>query len=166
VPTVKRSGHPYTVPVIYLWEDGWFYVSGTSNRIWCRHLLHNPAISLSIQGTSPIYGHVGGDGVAEVLEVPDHDIWPVIRRLFDRQFPLADADAKEYWWARLRAEPRLLFRFRPDPLRAIDMSIYEGKASDRRHQAANGVDPTGRPLPPPVSPGRVDSEKEGSHGDR
>ena len=148
--TLKRCGTPYTVPVIFLWEDGYFYLSGTENRIWCRHLMRNPAVSINIQGSAPHFGHVGGDGIVEVLREPSFDIWPVIGRLFEKYFPLPEPDAREFWWRRLRAEPRVLFRFRPKPLRAIDMSRYEGKAADRKHQAERGVDPTGLHLPPPL----------------
>lgn len=151
IATLKASGEPYTVPIVFKWEDGYFYFSGTYNRIWCKHLLRNPAMSLCVEATSPHYGHVGCEGRAEAIEHPSEEVFRIIRKIFDKTPPNAPPEEQEWWWERLKAEPRLAFRLRPQKLRAIDMSIYEGKRGDRAHQAERGIDPTGRRLGPPAA---------------
>jgi nitroimidazol reductase NimA-like FMN-containing flavoprotein (pyridoxamine 5'-phosphate oxidase superfamily) len=150
IATLKASGEPYTVPIVFVWEDGCFYFSGTYSRVWCKHLLRNPAMSLSIEAQYPHYGHVGCEGHAEAIQDPPEEVFRIIRKIFDKSPPNAPPEEQEMWWERLRAEPRLAFRLRPEKLRAIDMNVYEGKRGDREHQAAHGIDPAGRKLPPPT----------------
>ncbi|HXU24932.1 MAG TPA: pyridoxamine 5'-phosphate oxidase family protein, partial [Tepidiformaceae bacterium] len=61
--TLRRDGMPYTVPVWWLWKDGTVWLTGTYSRVWCKHLLHDPRVSLCIEATAPVAGHVGFDGV-------------------------------------------------------------------------------------------------------
>src|SRR6266536_1535836 len=81
--TLRRDGRPYTVPVWWLWDGEAFWISGTTNRVWCNQLLHAPQASLCIEALEPVPGHVGVDGLVEAKLVADFDIWPVSRRLAD-----------------------------------------------------------------------------------
>ncbi|MCA1842993.1 MAG: TIGR03618 family F420-dependent PPOX class oxidoreductase [Actinobacteria bacterium] len=129
--TLRRDGRPYIVPVWWLWEDGAFWISGTTNRVWCGQLRHDPRASLCIEALQPVAGHVGVDGRAEAKLPPDFDIWPISRRLVDK-YVRDDPDA---FFANMQTEPRLLFRFVPEVWRAIDMRVYRGKRADRDYQA-------------------------------
>ena len=129
--TLRRDGRPYTVPVWWLWDDGAFWISGTTSRVWCRQLIHDPRASLCIEALEPVPGHVGVDGHAEAKLLPDFDIWPLSRRLAGKYVP-GDADA---FFANMQTEPRLLFRLVPEVWRAIDMRVYQGKRADRDFQA-------------------------------
>ena len=66
--TLRSSGLPYTVPVWWLHDDGVFWLTGTSNRIWCQQLKNDPRCSLCIEAMAPVAGHVGVDGIATVHE--------------------------------------------------------------------------------------------------
>lgn len=151
IATLRRDGRPYTVPVIWLWEPdeeapvlrsgshvypgGTIWMTGTTSRLWCRQLIADPRASLCIESTSPISGHVGLDGVCEPLFREEHDIWPMTRRLLEKYSGATDVAAAtdvDTHLASLRNEPRMLFRMRPDVVRAIDMRVYRGKRSDSR----------------------------------
>ena len=84
VATLRRSGLPYTVPVWWLHDDGAFWLTGTSNRIWCQQLQEDPRCSLCIEALEPVAGHVGIDGTAELHTLPKFDIWPISRQLADK----------------------------------------------------------------------------------
>src|SRR5205814_741815 len=131
--TLRSDGRTYTVPIWWLWHDGAFWVSGTTSRVWCRQLQHDPRASLCIEALQPVPGHVGVDGLAEAKLLPDFDIWPVSRRLVDKYV----TDGADTFFANMQTEPRLLFRLVPDVWRAIDMRVYEGKRADREYQAGN-----------------------------
>ena len=138
IATLRRDGRPYTVPVWWLWKDGVFWLTGTSSRIWCRQLKVDGRTSLCIEALQPHPGHIGVDGTAEVLELPDFDIWPISRELAEKYVGRGDparADAVEAFYTNMRTEPRLLIRLVPEVWRLIDMSVYEGKRADRQHQA-------------------------------
>jgi len=128
--TLRRDGRPYTVPVWWLWQDGAFWLTGTTSRVWCRQLEHDPRASLCIEALQPVAGHVGVDGLVETKLLPDFDIWPISRQLVDKYVP----DDPDAFFANMRTEPRLLFRLTPEVWRAIDMRVYEGKRADRDHQ--------------------------------
>ncbi|HEY4410293.1 MAG TPA: TIGR03618 family F420-dependent PPOX class oxidoreductase [Acidimicrobiia bacterium] len=129
--TLRTDGRPYTVPVWWLWHEDAFWISGTTTRVWCRQLRHDPRASLCIEALAPVPGHVGVDGRAEAKLLPDFDIWPVSRRLVDKYAP----DDVEAFFTNMQTEPRLLFRLVPEVWRAIDMRVYEGKLADRDYQA-------------------------------
>jgi PPOX class probable F420-dependent enzyme len=138
IATLRRDGRPYTVPVWWLWNDDTFWLTGTTNRVWCKQLQHDPRASLCIEAGAPRPGHVGADGLVEVLEPPTFDIWPISRRLAEKYVGRGDpanADAVDRFFANMQTEPRLLVRLRPDVWRAIDMSVYRGKRADREFQA-------------------------------
>jgi len=138
IATLRRDGRPYTVPIWWLWRDGEFWLTGTTNRVWCRQLRRDPRASLCIEASAPHPGHVGVDGRVEVLEPPDFDIWPISRLLAEKYVgrgDLARAQAVERFFANMRTEPRILLRLRPEVWRAIDMSVYRGKRADREFQA-------------------------------
>lgn len=150
IATLRRDGRPYTVPVLWLWEadaaapvfqagrhvypGGCIWLTGTTSRIWCRHLLADPRASLCIESGPPDTGHVGIDGTCEALLATDHDIWPMTRRLLEK-FPdpamPTTQSSVDLHLAGMRHEPRLLFRMRAEVLRAIDMRVYRGKRDDR-----------------------------------
>jgi PPOX class probable F420-dependent enzyme len=129
--TLRRDGRPYTVPVWWLWDGAAFWISGTTNRVWCKQLLHDPRASLCIEALQPVPGHVGVDGLAEAKLRPEFDIWPMSRRLAEKYVP----DEAEAFFANMQTEPRLLFRLVPEVWRAIDMRVYQGKRADRAYQA-------------------------------
>jgi len=128
--TLRRDGQPYTVPIWWLWQDGAFWLTGTTSRVWCRQLEHDRRASLCIEALQPVAGHVGVDGLVETKLLPDFDIWPISRQLVDKYVP----DDPDAFFANMQTEPRLLFRLIPDVWRAIDMRVYEGKRADRDYQ--------------------------------
>jgi PPOX class probable F420-dependent enzyme len=131
--TLRSDGRPYTVPIWWLWKDGAFWLTGTTSRVWCRQLQRDPRASLCIEALQPVAGHVGVDGNVEAKLLPDFDIWPISRQLVEKYVP----DDPDAFFANMRTEPRLLFRFTPEVWRAIDMRVYEGKRADRDHQTRN-----------------------------
>ncbi len=138
IATLRRDGRPYTVPVWWLHDDGVFWLTGTTNRIWCRQLKEDPRCSLCIEAMAPVAGHVEVDGDAETLELPDFDIWPISRRLAEKYVGRVDpgnAAAVDRFFANMQTEPRMLFRLTPVVWRAIDMRVYRGKRADREYQA-------------------------------
>lgn len=137
IATLRRDGRPYTVPVWWLWKDGEVWVTGTYPRVWCQQLQSDPRISLCIEALDPVPGHVGLDGIAEPMELPGFDIWPISRELAEKYVGRGDparSPEVEKFFANMQTEPRLLFRIRPDVVRAIDMRVYRGKRADRDFQ--------------------------------
>ena len=153
IATLRSDGSPYTVPVWWLWEPdassppfqagrhrypgGVAWITGTTTRVWCKQLRHDPRASLCIESGPPVTAHVELDGACDARLPTDHDIWPISRRLASKYVGLGDpgrAPAVEAFVANMRTEPRLLFRLRPSVLRAIDMRVYRGKRADREHQ--------------------------------
>lgn len=142
--TLRRDGLPYTVPVWWEWDGRGFWLTGTTTRVWCRQLLVDPRASLCIEATAPHPGHVGADGAVTVHPAEDTpDFWAVQRRLADKYVGRGDpanAGAVDAFVANMRTEPRILFHLalqeRSNAMRAIDMSVYEGKRADREHQQA------------------------------
>lgn len=150
--TLRQDGRPYTIPLWFLWEGeidddahpvrnpprGHFWLTGTLSRVWCRQLINDPRMSFCIESSGPPAQHVGIDGTAEALTLPDFDIWPVSRKLAEkyvgRRDP-ANADAVDAFFANMQTEPRMLFRVTPDVWRAIDLTVYRGKRADREFQA-------------------------------
>ena len=153
--TLRADGRPYTVPLWFLWDGevtddthpvrqppvGHFYLTGTHSRVWCRQLLADPRLSFCIEAAGPPAMHVGVDGTAEPLTLPDFDIWPRSRQLAEkyvgRNDP-ANVDAVDAFFANMQTEPRLLFKVTPQVWRAIDLSVYRGKRADREFQAEQG----------------------------
>lgn len=137
IATLRRDGRPYTVPVWWLWHEEAFWITGTYSRVWCRQLFHDPRVSLCIEASGELAGHVGVDGVAGLYERPGFDIWPISRLLAEKYVGRGDpsrASAVDAFFANMQTEPRLLFRVQPEVWRAIDMTVYEGKRADREHQ--------------------------------
>ncbi len=138
IATLRGNGAPYTVPVWWLHDDGVLWLTGTTNRIWCKQLIARPRCSLCIEALAPVAGHVGIDGTAEVLQPGEFDIWPVSLRLAEKYVGRGDPDnatAVKRFFANMQTEPRLLFRVTPGSWRAIDMRVYRGKRADRQYQA-------------------------------
>ena len=136
--TLRADGRPYTVPVWWLYEDGAFWISGTSPRVWCRQLKRDPRASLCIQVSQPAARHYEADGRCTACELPDFDIWPISRRLAEKYIGRGDpgnAGAVDQFFSGMRTEPRLLFRLDPEVERAIDLTVYRGKRADREFQA-------------------------------
>ena len=141
IATLRRDGRPYTVPVWWLWdaEEACYWLTGTTNRVWCKQLERQPACSLCIEAMAPVAGHVGIDGRATAHRLPDFDIWPMSRRLAEKYVGRGDpvnAPAVDRFFANMRTEPRMLFRVEPVVVRAIDMRVYRGKRADREYQDA------------------------------
>lgn len=143
VATLRRDGRPYTVPVWWLHDDGAFWITGTTSRVWCKQLKRDPRASLCIETTDGASRHVEVDGHATTHELPDFDIWPITRLLAEkyigRSDPANDA-AVDAFFANMQTEPRLLFRLEGDVWRAIDLTVYRGKRADREFQAAQRSD--------------------------
>ena len=129
--TLRRDGRPYTVPVWFLHHDGGFWITGTYERVWCRHLFADPRASLCVEALAPVAGHVGVDGAVVARELPSFDIWPLSRRLVDKYVA---PDGREAFFANMQTEHRLLFELRAEVVRAIDMRVYSGKRADREYQ--------------------------------
>jgi PPOX class probable F420-dependent enzyme len=141
IATLRRDGHPYTVPVWWLWKEPHMWLTGTYSRVWCKQMMHDPRVSLCIEASAPVSGHVEVDGTAAALELPGFDIWPVSRELAEKYVGRGDptrAEAVEAFFANMQTEPRLLFRITPRTWRAIDMRVYRGKRADREYQQQAG----------------------------
>ena len=138
ISTLRRNGLPYSVPIWWLYEDGAFWVTGTTNRIWCKQLKADNRCSLCIEAMAPVAGFVAVDGHAEAFELPHFDIWPISRRLAEKYVGAANPDnpeAVDRFLANMQTEPRMLFKITPAVQRAIDMRVYRGKKADREYQA-------------------------------
>jgi hypothetical protein len=155
--TLRGDGRPYTVPIWWRYDGdtvpashldpmpGAFWITGTTSRVWCRHLLHDPRASLCIETSEPAR-HIEIDGRCVPLQLPEYDIWPQSRLLAEKYVGLgepANDDAVDAFFANMQTEPRLLFRLEPEVWRAIDLTVYRGKRADRAFQdqrQADGVD--------------------------
>lgn len=139
VASLRRDGRPYTVPVWFHWDGEHIWISGTDSRVWCRQLMSDGRISLCIEAMTPVPGHVGIDGMAEVFGRDDMDIWPISRQLAEKYVGRGDAAndaAVDAFFANMQTEPRLLIKVTPEVWRAIDMRVYEGKRADRNYQSS------------------------------
>ena len=90
--TLRRNGMPYSVPVWWLWKEGAIWLTGTYSRVWCQQLMKDPRVSLCIEASAPVSGHVGFDGRAEAFERPDFDIWPISRELAEKYVGRGDPE--------------------------------------------------------------------------
>lgn len=138
--TLRRNGMPYSVPVWWLHDNGAFWITGTTERVWCKQLFADPRCSLCIEALAPVPGFVSYDGSVEAFLLPDADIWPTCRALVDKYVGRGDpanTPAADAFFANMKTEPRLLFKLVPEVSRAIDMRVYEGKRGDRDYQAAH-----------------------------
>lgn len=141
--TLRRNGLPYSVPVWSLHDDGAFWITGTTNRVWCKQLFADPRCSLCIEALAPVPGFVAYDGTVETFVPPEADIWPICRALVDKYIGQGDPAKRgsaDAFFENMRTEPRLLFKLTPDVSRAIDMRVYEGKRADREHQERSLAD--------------------------
>ncbi len=151
--TLRQDGRPYTIPLWFLWDGdipddahpvrnpptGHLWLTGTLGRVWCRQLMNDPRMSFCIENAGPPSQHVEIDGTAEALTLPDFDIWPTSRRLAEKYVGRGDPandGAVDAFFANMQTEPRMLFRVTPEVWRAIDLTVYRGKRSDREHQAS------------------------------
>ncbi len=138
IATLRQDGRPYTVPVWWLWKEPHFWITGTYSRVWCRQIMHDQRVSLCIEASAPVSGHVEVDGDAFPVELPETDIWPISRELAEKYVGRGDPSRGpdvERFFANMQTEPRLLFRLEPSVWRAIDMRVYQGKRADREFQA-------------------------------
>jgi PPOX class probable F420-dependent enzyme len=137
--TLRRNGMPYQVPVWFLWHDEAFWLTGTYARLWCRHLFADPRCALCIETTAPVARYVAVECEAAPVEPKQQDIWPVSRLLVEKYIGTRGGDV-EGFLARMRTEPRLLFRLTPRHWRAIDLTVYTSVRGDRRgpHPAGSG----------------------------
>src|SRR5436190_10712770 len=95
IGTLRRDGRPYLMPVWFLWKPadptapppervgpayrhGVFWLTGTYSRVWCKHIFHDPRVSLCIETTDPVARHVTVDCRAEPVE---QEIWPISTEL-------------------------------------------------------------------------------------
>lgn len=141
--TLRRSGLPYSVPVWWLHDDGAFWITGTTNRVWCKQLFADPRCSLCIEALAPVAGFVAYDGTVEAFVPPEAEIWETTRALVDKYVGRGDpanAASADAFFANMQTEPRILFKLTPDVSRAIDMRVYRGKRADREHQQAQAGD--------------------------
>ncbi|MCP5025454.1 MAG: hypothetical protein GY929_04140 [Actinomycetia bacterium] len=149
IASLRADGRPYTVPVWWRFDgsvgadgaDGVFWLTGTTNRVWCRQIMADDRVSLCIETTEPAAAHIGVDGRAQVLTSNQVDIWPESTLLADKYVGRGDPSkrtAVEAFVANMRTEPRLLIRIVPEVWRAIDLTVYRGKRADRQHQDAQG----------------------------
>ena len=135
--TLRQNGMPYSVPVWWLHDNGAFWITGTTERVWCKQLFVDPRCSLCIEALAPVPGFVAYDGTVESFVPPEADIWPTVRALVDKyigQGDPANAAPADRFFANMLTEPRLLFKLTPEVSRAIDMRVYEGKRADREYQ--------------------------------
>lgn len=138
IATLRQDGRPYTVPVWWLWKDPDFWITGTYSRVWCKQIMNDSRVSLCIEASAPVTGHVEVDGDAFPEELPGFDIWPISRELAEKYVGRGDPARGPHvdrFFANMQTEPRLLFRLKPQVWRAIDMRVYEGKRADREFQA-------------------------------
>ncbi len=138
IASLRRDGMPYSVPVWWLYDEEYFWITGTSNRVWCKQLKNDNRCSLCIEALAPVPGFIAVDGHAESLTLPNFDIWPMSRRLAEKYVGKKDpanAAAVDKFFDNMRTEPRLLFRIKPSVWRAIDMRVYRGKKADRDFQS-------------------------------
>lgn len=141
IATLRENGLPYTVPVWWLWEDGGFWLTGTTTRVWCKQLERDPRTSLCIERSEPSPAHIGVDGRATAYRLPDFDIWPISRLLAEKYVGRGDpanAQAVDAFFANMQTEPRMLFRIEPEVWRGIDLTVYRGKRADREFQERGG----------------------------
>jgi len=139
IATLRRDGRPYTVPVFWLWKDGYFWLTGTTTRVWCKQLMRDPRCSLCIQTMDPFPAHAEVDGRAEALKPPDFDIWPIHDQLAEKYLGggrITSTGSVEEMKAIWRTEPRMLFRITPEVWRAIELRVYRGKRADQVYQEA------------------------------
>ena len=73
IATLRNDGRPYTVPVWWLHDEGKFWITGTTSRVWCQQLIRDGRVSLCIETSLPVSGHVEVDGDAEALLLRDFD---------------------------------------------------------------------------------------------
>lgn len=140
ISTLRRNGRPYQVPVWFLWKDDAFWITGTSTRVWCKHIFRDPRVSLCIESSDPVARFVSVDCRAEPVEATDTDIWPVSGELAAKYVgarPGATPADVDRFLANMKTEPRLLFRLTPEFWRAIDLTVYRGKRADREYQQAH-----------------------------
>lgn len=140
VTSLRKNGMPYTVPVWWLYdsESELFWLTGTTNRVWCKQLINDPRCSLCIEALAPVAGFVAVDGWAEARTLPSFDIWPISRQLAEKYVGRQDPDndaAVTSFFNNMKTEPRLLFCIKPETWRAIDMRVYRGKKADREFQS-------------------------------
>jgi PPOX class probable F420-dependent enzyme len=131
--TLRKNGRPYQVPVWFLWQDGVFWLTGTSGRVWCRQIFRDPRVSLCTESSEPIACYVAVDCTAEAVGSATSDIWPATRLLVEKYVGARGGDVDAFI-ATLKAEPRLLFRLTPDSWRAIDLTVYTGSRDDLAYQ--------------------------------
>ncbi|MBN2002641.1 MAG: PPOX class F420-dependent oxidoreductase [Anaerolineae bacterium] len=85
--TNTRNGPPQLSPVWYLYEDGHFYISITTETAKYRNLHHDPCLSLCIDGGHPDYRTVIVYGVAEFrpsnTPAAEEMRWRIIRRYYE-----------------------------------------------------------------------------------
>lgn len=140
--TLRSDGSPYTIPLWYLWDgevpddmhpsrnppSGHVFFLGAPTSTWCRHLQHDPRMSLCIDVEGPPAKHVGIDGTVELLSEPDSDPWPMLRRLVEKYVgrgdPANDEQVEQYM-ATTRSMSPILFKVTPRAWRAIDLSEFE-----------------------------------------
>lgn len=137
IATLRKDGRPYTVPIWWLWKDPHIWLTGTYSRVWCKQIMNDSRVSLCIEASAPVTGHVEVDGDAFPVELPGTDIWPISHELAEKYVGRGDPARKpdvDRFFANMQTEPRLLFRLEPAVWRAIDMRVYQGKRADREFQ--------------------------------
>lgn len=140
--TTRRNGQPYSVPVSWAWIEGAFWISGTADRVWCRHLTERPEVNICIQTLEPYAAYVSADCDAAIHTEDSYpDLWArtaiVIGRYMAAGVTAEGAVDVDQYIDRVRAtESRILIELRPQPrpkaIRAHDLSVYTSSHRDRR----------------------------------
>jgi PPOX class probable F420-dependent enzyme len=112
ISTVRRDGHPVSVPTWYLFENGRFVVNMDVGRTRLAHLRRDPRVSLSAMDPDDWITHVSVQGrVTEIVD--DVDLVDIDRiaehytgkpyRVHDRPRVTAHIDVDRWHaWGRLR----------------------------------------------------------------
>lgn len=95
VGTNTRDGPPQLSPVWYLYEDGTFYISITTNTAKYRNLRRDPRLSLCIDGGYPDYRTVIIYGTAELCTGPAPRLEAIRGRIIRRYYD-DEAAARRY----------------------------------------------------------------------
>ena len=112
IASTQKDGLPYTVPVWWLYDKDSFWLTGTFNRVWCKHLIDRPGCSLCIEALAPVAGHVGIEATAELYRPPEFDIWPMSRQLAEKyvgQRNPSNAQAVDKFFSNMKTEPHAYF---------------------------------------------------------
>ena len=112
ISTVRRDGHPVSVPTWYVYEDGRILVNMDEGRKRLDHLRRDPRVSLSAMDPQDWITHVSVQGrVVEMVDDPDlADIDRIARHYTGKRYSVRDRRRVSAWieidrwhaWGRLK----------------------------------------------------------------